>query len=139
MELAGVSMSEAQNIVGRQGKFEIRIVTTGNETEHVLFGDTITGVGNPSQEPPGSGKWGVAFNLNDAGALAFQQAAINYGATTDPNNHNVQMLLDNQTVYSAPLSPELAGNLQSQQVKSLFASTEPVAAASMPRITSRST
>ena len=33
------------------------------------------------------------------------------------------MLLDNQTVYSAPLSPELAGNLQSQQVKSLFAST----------------
>jgi len=123
VELAGVSMSEAQQIVGRQGKFEIRIVTTDNQTEHVLFGDTITGVGNPSQEPPGSGKWGVAFNLNDAGAAAFQQAAIQYGATTDPNNHNVLMLLDNQTVYSAPLSSELAGNLQSQQVKSLFAST----------------
>ena len=123
VELAGVSMSEAQNIVGRQGKFEIRIVTDNNQTQHVLFGDTITGVGNPSQEPAGSGTWGVAFNLNDAGAAAFQQAAIQYGATSDPTHHNVVMLLDNQTVYSAPLSAALAGEIQGQPVKSLFAST----------------
>ena len=56
----------------------------------------------PSQEPPGSDKWGVSFTLSEAGATAFQEAAIKYGATTDPANHNLIMLLDNKTVYSAP-------------------------------------
>jgi len=57
VELAGVDMNQAQAIVGKQGKFEIRIQTTGNETEHVLFGDSITSVQNPAQEPPGSNTW----------------------------------------------------------------------------------
>lgn len=54
IEMAGVSMGEAQEIVGKQGKFEIRIHTTVNETEHVLFGDSIQSVANPSQTPPNS-------------------------------------------------------------------------------------
>ncbi len=33
------------------------------------------------------------------------------------------MLLDNQTVYSAPLSEELAGQLQTQKIRQLYAST----------------
>ena len=33
------------------------------------------------------------------------------------------MLLDNQTVYSAPLSQQLAGSLQSEPTRELFAST----------------
>jgi len=123
VELAGVSMSEAQNIVGKQGKFEIRIITTANQSDHVLFGDTITGVGNPSQQPPGTGKWGVSFTLNEEGANAFQQAAINSGAISDPDHHEIQMILDNQTVYSAPLSAELAASLRQQPIRELFAST----------------
>ncbi len=123
VELAGVSMSEAQQIVGKQGKFEIRIVTTGNQSEHVVFGDSITGVGNPTQEPPGSGKWGVSFTMNEDGAKALQAAAIQYGAVSDPENHELQMLLDGAVIYSAPLSPELAGNLQHEVVRQLFAST----------------
>jgi preprotein translocase subunit SecD len=123
VELAGVDMNQAQEIVGRQGKFEIRIQTTGNETEHVVSGDTITSVQLPAQEPPGSDNWGVSFTLNDAGATAFQEAAIRYGATTDPENHYLLMLLDNQTVYSAPLSGDLARQLQTQKIRQLFAST----------------
>ena len=123
VELAGVDMRQAQEIVGKQGKFEIRVQTTGNATEHVLSGDTITSVQLPSQEPPGSDKWGVSFTLNDAGATSFQEAAIKYGATTDPANHYLLMLLDNETVYSAPLSDELAGQLQTQKIRQLFAST----------------
>ena len=41
-------MKQAQEIVGKQGKFEIRVVTTGNQTEHVLSGDAITSV-QPSE------------------------------------------------------------------------------------------
>ena len=122
VELAGVSMSQAQEIVGKQGKFEIRIVTTGNQTEHVLFGDTITSVGVPSKSP-GTDNWGVSFTLNDAGANAFRDAAIQYGAVSDPENHELQMLLDNQIVYSAPLSPDLAANLQKEVQRVLMAST----------------
>ncbi len=123
VEMAGVDMKQAQEIVGKQGKFEIRIQTTGNETEHVLSGDSITSVQLPSQEPPGSDKWGVSFTLDDAGAAAFQLAAIQYGATTDPANHYLLMILDNQTVYSAPLSEDLAGQLQTQKIRQLYAST----------------
>jgi preprotein translocase subunit SecD len=123
IELAGVSMSEAQQVVGKQGKFEIRVVTTGNQSEHVVFGNSITSVGNPTQEPPGSGKWGVSFTMSEDGAKALQAAAIQYGAVSDPDNHELQMLLDGKVIYSAPLSKELAGNLQTEVVRQLFAST----------------
>ena len=123
VELAGVDMNQAQEIVGKQGKFEIRIQTTGNQTEHVLFGDAITSVQVPSQEPVGSDNWGVGFSLSESGAAAFRAAAIQYGATADPANHYLTMLLDNQTVYSAPLSDDLAGKIQNENIRQLFAST----------------
>ena len=88
VEMAGVDMNQAQQIIGKQGKFEIRIQTTGNSTEHVLYGDSITSVEVPSQSPAGSGNWGVGFTLSEDGASTFQNAAINYGATTDPTTTN---------------------------------------------------
>lgn len=121
VELAGVDMNEAQQIVGKQGKFEIRIQTTGNQTEHVLYGDSITSVQTPTKDT--SGNWGVSFTLNADGAETFRQAAIRYGATTDPDNHNLAMILDNKTVYSAPLSTDLASSLQGAATRSMTAST----------------
>jgi preprotein translocase subunit SecD len=123
IELAGVDMKQAQEIVGKQGKFEIRVQTVGNESEHVLFGDAITSVQMPSQEPAGSDHWGVAFTISDAGATAFQQAAIQYGATDHPEDHYLTMLLDNKTVYSAPLSEDLAAKLRTEKIRQLYAST----------------
>jgi preprotein translocase subunit SecD len=122
VELAGVDMTTAQEIVGKQGMFEIRIQTTGNETEHVLYGNDITSVGVPQKDPQ-TQAWGVGFTLSDAGAQAFRDAAITYGAVSDPTNHELVMLLDNTTVYSAPLSSGLASELQSGPVRSLSAST----------------
>ncbi|NMB78126.1 MAG: preprotein translocase subunit SecD, partial [Methanomicrobiales archaeon] len=122
IELAGVDMNQAQEIVGKQGKFEIRVQTTGNESEHVLFGDTITSVKNPEKDLE-SGSWGVQFTLNEAGAKAFQEGAIKYGATQEPEKHNLVMLLDNKTVYSAPLNDRLAGSLRTEPVRVLVAST----------------
>ena len=117
VELPGVDMKQAQEIVGKQGKFEIRIQTRGNLTEHVLYGDSISSVQVPGQEPAGSDNWGVGFTLSESGADAFRAAAIKYGATADPANHNLIMLLDNSTVYSAPLSTDLAGKLQSETIR----------------------
>jgi preprotein translocase subunit SecD len=76
VELAGVDMNQAQEIIGKQGKFEIRIQSVGNATEHVLYGDSITSVQVPSQSPVGSGKWGVGFTLSEAGADALQSNSI---------------------------------------------------------------
>jgi preprotein translocase subunit SecD len=121
--MAGVNMKEAQDIVGRQGKFELRVQTPGNSTEHAVSGDVITSVQLPSQEPPASDNWGVSFTLSEEGATAFRDAAIKYGATTDPGNHYLLMILDNETVYSAPLSDDLAGQLQTQKIRQLYAST----------------
>jgi preprotein translocase subunit SecD len=102
--------------------FEIRIQTTGNQTEHVLYGDQITSVGVP-QRDPATQEWGVGFSLSDAGAEAFREAAISYGAVDNPRAHHLVMLLDNETVYSAPLSGDLAAGLRSAPVRSLSAST----------------
>ncbi|MDD1702216.1 MAG: preprotein translocase subunit SecD [Methanoregula sp.] len=121
VEMAGVDMNEAQQIVGKQGKFEIRIQTTGNQSEHVLYGDSITSVQTPTKDT--SGSWGVGFTLSDEGATTFQQAAIKTGATKDPENHQLAMILDNKTVYSAPLSSGLATTLQSAPTRSMVAST----------------
>ncbi len=123
IELAGADINTAQDIVGSQGKFEIRIATSGNESEHVLFGDAVTSVSTPSQYPPGSNQWGVGFTLSSEGADAFRDASLKYGAVDDPQNHELQMLLDGETVYDAPLSPDLAGKLRTSTVRELSAST----------------
>ncbi|MGA2935285.1 MAG: preprotein translocase subunit SecD [Methanomicrobiales archaeon] len=122
VELAGVDINTARNIVGKQGLFEIRIKTVGNETEHVLFGNAITSVGNPQQDPTRM-TWGVPFTLSDQGAAEFRQAANEYSAVTDPENHPISMLLDNVTVFSAPLDVTLAKELLTQDVSRLQAST----------------
>jgi len=121
IELAGVDMTTAQEIVGTQGLFEIRVQTTGNETEHVLYGDQITSVGVPQKDY--DGRWGVGFSLTDAGAEAFREAAIESGAVNNPNAHNLVMILDNETVYSAPLGGDLPAQPRSGPVRSLSAST----------------
>ncbi|MDD1679259.1 MAG: preprotein translocase subunit SecD [Methanomicrobiales archaeon] len=122
VELAGVDMTTAQDIVGRQGKFEIRIVSTDNVTEHVLYGDQITFVGLPQRDPQ-TGSWGVSFGMSDAGAAAFRDAAIRYGAVDNPDTHPLIMLLDNTTVFNAPLNPTLAQKLKDGPERDLIAST----------------
>jgi preprotein translocase subunit SecD len=122
VELAGTSLADAQAVVGKQGRFEIRIVTAGNQTQHVLYGDAITNVGVPRLEPS-SQAWAVPFTLSEEGAVAFRDACIATGAVSDPKQHELMMLLDDRIVYSAPLSPELASELQNTVVRQLSAST----------------
>lgn len=123
IEMAGVDMQTAQELVGTQGLFELRIVTTGNETAHVLYGDSVVSVQTPTQNPAGSDNWGVAFGIDNNGAEALQQACITYGATTNPTAHELVMYLDEKLVYSAPLSADLAASIAKSPVNSLYAGT----------------
>lgn len=121
IDLAGVPLDEAREIAAKPGKFEIRIQVKGNETEHVLYGNEIISVGVPQKEKGDA--WGVSFVLSDAGAQALRDAAIQYGAITNPGAHYLSMYLDENLVFSAPLAPELAKNIQSVPVKNLVSTT----------------
>ncbi len=122
IDLPGVSIEEARKLALTPGKFEIKIQTKGNETEHVLFGDQITGVGVPETD---QGSWGISFELTDDGAKALRDAAIQYGAVTNPAAHYISMYLDGNLVFDAPLAANLAKNIQSVPVKKMIATTGP--------------
>jgi len=121
IDLAGIDVSTAQDVVGRPGKFEIRVQTSNNESEHVLYGDAIESVDIPRGEQ--SGGWGVPFTLSESGAQAFQKAAIASGATKNPDAHEISMYLDKDQIFSAPLSPDLAASLNKVPSRSMVAET----------------
>ncbi len=109
VDLAGVDLDTAMEIVATPGKFEIRIQTTENATEHVMWGEHITAVDIPKIR---DGAWGVSFTVDGIGANAIRDAAVESGAVDDVAAHEMVMLLDDKVIYSAPLDPELADNLQ---------------------------
>ena len=118
IDMAGVDVATAQDVVGKPGKFEIRIQTHDNESEHVLYGDTVESVDIPSNN---RGMWGVPFTLSDDGAKILQKAAIDSGATKNPTAHELSMYLDKDQIFSAPLAPELAASLQKTPSRSMVA------------------
>ncbi len=120
IDMAGADVAQAQEIVGKPGKFEIRIQTEDNESMHVLYGDAVESVEIPSKE---NDVWGVPFSLSEEGAAAFQKAAIDSGATKRPEEHLISMYLDKDEVFSAPLAPELASSLQKSPTRRMQATT----------------
>lgn len=119
IDLAGVDVATAQEIVGRPGVFEIRIQTTGNETMHVLYGSEIVNVELPTGERGGG--WGVPFSLSEEGALVFQKAAIESGATRNREAHYISMHLDDEEIFSAPLAQDLAASLEVAPLRNMVA------------------
>ena len=119
IDLAGMDVATAQDVVGKPGKFEIRIQTDNNQTIHVLYGDAVASVDIPQGDR--SGGWGVPFTLSEEGAAVFQKAAIDAGAVKNPDAHPISMYLDKDEVFSAPLAAELAGSLSKVPVRTLEA------------------
>ncbi len=119
IDLAGKNVDEAQDVVGKPGKFEIRIQTKDNESMHVLYGDAIASVDVPT--PGRQNNWGVPFALSEEGAQAFQKAAIDSGATKNPQAHEIAMILDKDTIFSAPLADELAASLEKAPTRNMEA------------------
>jgi Preprotein translocase subunit SecD len=124
IDFAGIDLATAKNIAEKPGKFEIRIITQGNESKHVLYGDEIATVSIVGFHEDG-GQWYVPFTLTETGALALQEIAIETGATTNPMSHNLVMYLDDNEVYSAPLSDSAASRLAEMPIYAWQASTGP--------------
>lgn len=107
------------------GKFEMCIQTQGNDSAFILDSSDIRIVSDPTTQTDGGGQttYGVMLSLTQAGADRFQQACIQHGATTNPENHYVMMLIDNKVFYSWPLSQDLANSLKTQTVDTMIAMT----------------
>lgn len=120
IDFAGIDLSTAKDIAEKPGKFEIRIQTTGNETQHVLYGDSIVNVGIPTFH---DNQWHTPFTLNEEGARVLQKVAIETGATESPENHYLNMYLDENKIYGAPLSYSAASRLKETPIYSWEAST----------------
>ncbi len=120
IDFAGIDLATAKEIAEKPGKFEIRIQTTGNETQHVLYGDSIAGVGIPSYH---DGQWHTPFTLKEEGARTLQKVALETGAIDNPEEHYLNMYLDDVQIYGAPLSPEAADRLRETPIYSWEAST----------------
>jgi preprotein translocase subunit SecD len=120
IDFAGIDLATAKEIAEKPGKFEIRIQTTGNETQHVLYGESIVSVGVPGFY---EGQWHTPFTLNEAGARALQKVALDTGAIDDPQNHYLNMYLDDVKIYGAPLSDSAAAKLREGPIYSWEAST----------------
>ncbi|WP_440946296.1 preprotein translocase subunit SecD [Methanosarcina sp. T3] len=120
IDFAGIDLATAKDIAEKPGKFEIRIQTTGNETQHVLYGDSIVSVGIPTYH---DNQWHTPFTLNEDGARALQKVAIDTGATDYPESHYLNMYLDEEKIYGAPLSYSAASRLKETPIYSWEAST----------------
>ena len=120
IDLAGIDIDTALDLAGTPGKFEIRVQTEGNETQHAIYGEEIQSVGFHKTDTYGI--WGVPFTLTQQGADALKEVAIETNAVNDPDSHNVIMLLDNNEIYSAPLSKDLADSLKYVPVQQMSAS-----------------
>ncbi|MDD3248662.1 MAG: preprotein translocase subunit SecD [Methanosarcina sp.] len=120
IDFAGIDLATAKDIAEKPGKFEIRIQTTGNETQHVLYGDSIVSVGIPTFH---DNQWHTPFTLKEDGARALQKVAIETGATDSPEDHYLNMYLDENKIYGAPLSYSAASRLKETPIYSWEAST----------------
>jgi len=108
IDFAGTNYSEAMEILGTPGQFEMRIQSTGNQSENILYGDSVAGVSIIQQS---NGEWGVSFRLNANGAQKFHEVASKYDILGDPQGHQVIMVLDGNEFHRAPLAPSLAQKL----------------------------
>jgi Preprotein translocase subunit SecD len=120
IDFAGIDLTTAKEIAEKPGKFEIRIQTTGNETEHVLYGDSIVSVGVPTFHDQ---QWHTPFTLSDEGARTLQKIALQTGAIDNPDSHYLIMYLDGVKIYGAPLSSSAAEKLRDGPIYSWEAST----------------
>ncbi len=121
IEFAGKELGEAELLVTEQGKFEIKIVSEKNSTsqstdttvdilELMVTGDEIKNVDHYTNLNS-TRRWEVPFTLTGDGASAFMTQVIAVGADTDPQGHYIVMLLDDQIVFDAPLSPDFAASI----------------------------
>jgi len=142
INFTGVDLQDVQtvkDILSVPGMFEIRIQTGGkggdinvgqrleeieNITAHVIYGsEGIESVLTVPMRENEKFPRDVPFSLKKEAAAKLRDDAEKYGALDNPMNHEIIMLLDDEVIYSAPLSPELAGEMKSKTIENLVCQT----------------
>ena len=111
IDLAGMPLEEARNLVAEPGKFEIKIYINDTETKLICTGASIKRVSSYSKDTM-TGQWKVPFELTKEASDQFRKMCIEYGAVDNPEAHPIAMYLDNKEVFKAPLSPSLARDIK---------------------------
>ena len=111
IDLAGMPLEEARNLVAEPGKFEIKIYINDTETKLICTGASIKRVSSYSKDTM-TGQWKVPFELTKEASDQFRKMCIEYGAVDNPEAHPIAMYLDNKEVFKAPLSPSLAQDIK---------------------------
>ncbi|MCK4433006.1 MAG: hypothetical protein KAV48_03640 [Methanomicrobia archaeon] len=110
VDLAGMPLDQAREYVAQPGKFEVKIIVNETEKQLICTGASIIRVDPHRKDYDGT--WGVSFKLSKETAEKFAEMCKDYGATTNPGDHPIAMYLDDTEVFSAPLSPELASDIE---------------------------
>ena len=111
IDLAGMPLEEARNLVAEPGKFEIKIYINDTETKLICTGASIKRVSSYSKDTM-TGQWKVPFELTKEASDQFRKMCIEYGAVDNPEAHPIAMYLDNKEVFKAPLSSSLAQDIK---------------------------
>ncbi|HDM22752.1 MAG TPA: hypothetical protein ENG20_03080, partial [Methanomicrobia archaeon] len=111
IDLAGMPLEEARNLVAEPGKFEIKIYINDTETKLICTGASIKRVSSYSKDTM-TGQWKVPFELTKEASDQFRKMCIEYGAVDNPEAHPIAMYLDNKEVFKAPLSSSLARDIK---------------------------
>ena len=82
IDFAGMTVDQANTIVGTPGKFEMRIQTTGNESAHVLYGEDVAGVSAPQSFLENGRRVGSAYPAD-----AERRAGAPAGLHTEWRDH----------------------------------------------------
>jgi hypothetical protein len=120
IEYTGLDPSIARRVVSSPGEFGMRIGTNASASEPVLGSRDLAGVSYLQEQPPGSKHYGIPFTLTGPAAEKFRAALIANGAMERPDLHLITFTVDGETVYSAPLSSDLAAKIAQEPVGQFF-------------------
>ena len=120
IEYAGLDPLIARRVVSSRGEFGMSIRTNATASEPVLGSRDLAGVSYPQEVVTGSEHYGIPFNLTGPAAEKFRVALIANGAVARPDLHLVSFTVDGETIYSAPLSTDLAAKIAQEPVVQFF-------------------
>jgi preprotein translocase subunit SecD len=120
IEFAGLDPSIARRVVSSRGEFGMRIQTNASASVQVLGSGDLAGVSYLQEEPPGSMRYGIPLTITSPAAEKFRAALIANGAIGRPDLHLISFTVDGETVYSAPLSPDLAAKFVQEPIVLFF-------------------
>jgi len=113
---SGINQTLAKRLATSEGKFEMTMDSTNGQRQLLidnsdLVPDSISVISN-SKSPENrkfTDRYDVGIKITETGAKKFQSLANNLGATTNPEEHKISIILDDEVLQYSPLSSGSTG------------------------------